>query len=125
MVVIIVIAMLMIIVWMMILAPEAITTPLRVQEAGFPCIICAHIADGNFHCCIPYQPEQQVRAVLIVMTPYIHTIKGIIAIITTTTATTIIIICITIIITTTIITTIAIITIITATCITTTTTTLK
>ena len=25
--------------------------------AGFPCIICAHIADGNFHCCIPYQPE--------------------------------------------------------------------
>ena len=25
--------------------------------AGFPCIICAHIADGNFHCCIPYQPQ--------------------------------------------------------------------
>ncbi len=23
------------------------------QAAGFPCIICAHIADGNFHCCIP------------------------------------------------------------------------
>jgi D-lactate dehydrogenase (cytochrome) len=28
-------------------------------KAGFPCIICAHIADGNFHCCIPSQPEQQ------------------------------------------------------------------
>lgn len=28
-------------------------------SAGFPCIICAHIADGNFHACIPYQPEQQ------------------------------------------------------------------
>ena len=25
--------------------------------AGFPAIICAHIADGNFHCCIPYQPD--------------------------------------------------------------------
>jgi len=25
----------------------------------FPCIICAHIADGNFHCCVPYQPERQ------------------------------------------------------------------
>ena len=23
-------------------------------SAGFPCIICAHIADGNFHACIPY-----------------------------------------------------------------------
>eukprot|EP00041_Stephanoeca_diplocostata_P022581 m.540400 g.540400 ORF g.540400 m.540400 type:complete len:670 (+) comp22100_c0_seq1:186-2195(+) len=26
---------------------------------GFPCIICAHIADGNFHCCIPYQPGER------------------------------------------------------------------
>lgn len=25
----------------------------------FPCIICAHIADGNLHCCVPYQPERQ------------------------------------------------------------------
>lgn len=24
---------------------------------GFCCIICAHIIDGNFHCCIPYQPS--------------------------------------------------------------------
>jgi FAD/FMN-containing dehydrogenase len=24
-------------------------------EADLPCIICAHIADGNFHCCVPYQ----------------------------------------------------------------------
>ena len=30
-------------------------------DAGFPCIICAHIADGNFHCCIPYQPEEKAR----------------------------------------------------------------
>jgi hypothetical protein len=20
-------------------------------------VICAHIADGNFHCCVPYQPK--------------------------------------------------------------------
>eukprot|EP01047_Picozoa_sp_COSAG01_P085147 COSAG01_NODE_18578_length_1066_cov_24.381593_1_plen_35_part_10 len=24
---------------------------------GFPAVICAHIADGNFHCCVPYQPK--------------------------------------------------------------------
>ena len=30
---------------------------------GFPCIICAHIADGNFHCCIPYQPEEEAMVV--------------------------------------------------------------
>jgi D-lactate dehydrogenase (cytochrome) len=33
------------------------------SEADFhahnmPCIICAHIADGNFHCLIPYQPDE-------------------------------------------------------------------
>ena len=22
-----------------------------------PAVICAHIADGNFHCCVPYQPK--------------------------------------------------------------------
>jgi len=27
-------------------------------EADLPCIICAHIADGNFHCCVPYQPHE-------------------------------------------------------------------
>jgi D-lactate dehydrogenase (cytochrome) len=31
------------------------------ENAGFACIICAHIADGNFHCCIPYQPAQQAQ----------------------------------------------------------------
>jgi D-lactate dehydrogenase (cytochrome) len=24
------------------------------RQAGFPCLICAHIADGNFHCMIPF-----------------------------------------------------------------------
>eukprot|EP00300_Choanocystis_sp_HF-7_P012499 c17916_g1_i2.p2 GENE.c17916_g1_i2~~c17916_g1_i2.p2 ORF type:complete len:237 (-),score=45.87 c17916_g1_i2:40-750(-) len=27
------------------------------KRRGLPCIICAHIADGNYHCCIPYTPE--------------------------------------------------------------------
>ena len=31
------------------------------QAAGFPCIICAHIADGNFHAIIPYQPEAYAK----------------------------------------------------------------
>lgn len=26
---------------------------------GVPCIICAHIADGNFHCFIPYQTAEE------------------------------------------------------------------
>jgi len=28
---------------------------------GFPCLICAHIADGNFHCMIPYQQHEKKR----------------------------------------------------------------
>jgi len=28
---------------------------------NLPCIICAHIADGNFHCCIPYKPNELVK----------------------------------------------------------------
>lgn len=28
------------------------------KAAGFPCLMCCHIADGNFHCLIPYQPEE-------------------------------------------------------------------
>ena len=24
---------------------------------NLPAVICAHIADGNFHCCVPYQPK--------------------------------------------------------------------
>lgn len=30
-------------------------------EGGFPCVMCCHIADGNFHCCVPYQPEEKER----------------------------------------------------------------
>jgi len=29
------------------------------MDAGFPCIICAHIADGNFHALVPYQPHEE------------------------------------------------------------------
>lgn len=32
------------------------------ESAGFACIICAHIADGNFHCNIPYATEEEKRA---------------------------------------------------------------
>jgi len=31
--------------------------------AGFPPIICAHIADGNFHLTVPYQAEDKARLV--------------------------------------------------------------
>eukprot|EP00873_Tetraselmis_striata_P021924 jgi/Tetstr1/442188/TSEL_030338.t1 len=30
-------------------------------RGGFPCVMCCHIADGNFHCCVPYQPEEKER----------------------------------------------------------------
>ena len=33
------------------------------EKVGLPAIICAHIADGNFHCCIPYQPEEKAQVV--------------------------------------------------------------
>ena len=29
------------------------------QEGGFPCVMCCHIADGNFHCIVPFQPEEK------------------------------------------------------------------
>ena len=29
--------------------------------AGFPCVMCAHISDGNFHCLIPYAPDEEER----------------------------------------------------------------
>lgn len=29
------------------------------ERSGFKCIICAHIADGNFHCLVPYQPHER------------------------------------------------------------------
>jgi D-lactate dehydrogenase (cytochrome) len=33
------------------------------ESNGFPCIICAHIADGNFHCLIPYSTEEEYERV--------------------------------------------------------------
>ena len=32
------------------------------KEANLPCIICAHIADGNFHCCVPYKVPSRLVA---------------------------------------------------------------
>jgi D-lactate dehydrogenase (cytochrome) len=32
-------------------------------DRGFLPAICAHIADGNFHCCVPYQPDEYDRVV--------------------------------------------------------------
>ena len=37
------------------------TTEAAFRRAGFPCVMCAHIADGNFHCLIPYKPEDESR----------------------------------------------------------------
>jgi len=31
------------------------------KAAGFPCVMCAHISDGNFHCLIPFAPEEEDR----------------------------------------------------------------
>lgn len=28
------------------------------NDHGFPCIMCCHIADGNFHCTVPYLPTE-------------------------------------------------------------------
>lgn len=33
------------------------------EEAGFPCLLCAHISDGNFHAMIPYQQEEKQRVI--------------------------------------------------------------
>jgi D-lactate dehydrogenase (cytochrome) len=30
-------------------------------EAGFPCLLCAHISDGNFHALIPYKAHEKSR----------------------------------------------------------------
>lgn len=38
-------------------------TEAEFKRAGFPCVICAHIADGNFHCLIPFKPEEKDRLV--------------------------------------------------------------
>jgi len=29
------------------------------QDLGLKCVICAHIADGNFHCLVPHQPSEE------------------------------------------------------------------
>ena len=36
-------------------------TEAEFKAAGFPCVMCAHISDGNFHCLIPFQPEEEER----------------------------------------------------------------
>ena len=28
------------------------------KQAGFPCVMCAHISDGNFHCLVPFLDEE-------------------------------------------------------------------
>jgi D-lactate dehydrogenase (cytochrome) len=28
------------------------------KRAGFPCVMCAHISDGNFHCLVPFRDEE-------------------------------------------------------------------
>mmetsp|Transcript_48560 Transcript_48560/g.155344 ORF Transcript_48560/g.155344 Transcript_48560/m.155344 type:complete len:288 (+) Transcript_48560:230-1093(+) len=33
------------------------------RRAGIPCVLCAHIADGNFHCLIPYQAGDKEKVV--------------------------------------------------------------
>lgn len=46
------------------LASTVVATEADFAEAGVPCIICAHIADGNFHCLIPFQTEEEKQKVL-------------------------------------------------------------
>ena len=29
------------------------------KRAGFPCIMCCHIADGNYHCVIPFNDDNE------------------------------------------------------------------
>ena len=31
------------------------------KQAGFPCVMCAHIADGNFHCLVPFRDEESEK----------------------------------------------------------------
>lgn len=45
------------------LADTVVSTEADFAKADVPCVICAHIADGNFHCFIPFQtPEEKQRA---------------------------------------------------------------
>lgn len=34
-------------------------TEADILQSGFECVICAHIADGNFHCLVPHQPHER------------------------------------------------------------------
>ena len=43
------------------LAECAAKTEEDFKRAGFPCVMCAHISDGNFHCLIPYDREDEER----------------------------------------------------------------
>jgi len=36
-------------------------TEADILHSGFECVICAHIADGNFHCLVPHQPPERER----------------------------------------------------------------
>lgn len=46
------------------LAATVVETEADFKAAGIPCIICAHIADGNFHCLIPYNNAAEKQTVL-------------------------------------------------------------
>jgi len=41
------------------LADTISTTEAAFKRARFPCVICAHIADGNFHCLIPFKEHER------------------------------------------------------------------
>jgi len=41
------------------------------EQSGFKCVICAHIADGNFHCLVPYQ-EHEIQALRALEDRLIH-----------------------------------------------------
>jgi D-lactate dehydrogenase (cytochrome) len=32
------------------------------KSENFPCLICAHISDGNYHCMIPYLENEKEKA---------------------------------------------------------------
>ena len=41
------------------LAETIASTEKEFKKARFPCVICAHIADGNFHCLIPFKEHER------------------------------------------------------------------
>ena len=42
----------------------AVTVEADFEAAGFPCMMCCHIADGNFHCLVPYSDDAEGLALL-------------------------------------------------------------